>query len=215
MMNKTLMTATLITLTLGVCSCAFAGTYSFSPNPSDLNGLDHNYYYSWGFQWTVPAAESITSAVLTIKNIDNWADEPGNKLFTHLLTGISKGVKTYNDTDSYNQGPAAHDNWADWNNGHNTLVGTYHDSQTGHTENLTYDFQALGLMDTLKDYATHNSVIGFGFDPDCHYNNCGITLKVTTETRNITPEPGGLAALGTGLISLVGFVMRRRSIDAN
>lgn len=210
-MKRTLSLTALVVLILGISASAFAGTYQFSPNPNDLYGLDHSQYYSWGIQWTVPAGETISNAVLTIKNIDNWADEPGNKLFTHLLTGITKGVKTYNDADSYSGGPAAHDEWAGWNKGNNTLVGTYHDSKSGKTEDLTYDLKALNLLTTFKNYTANNSIVGFGFDPDCHYYNCGVTLTVTTDTRTVTPEPGGLAALGTGLISLIGFMSRRRN----
>lgn len=211
-MKKTSIIAILFALILSISSSAFAGTYTWSPTPNDLNGLDHYNYYSWGINWNVPADETISNAVLSIANINNWAQEPGNKLFIHLMGGIPTGVKTYSDSDSYNGGPAAHDNWA----GQGFLMTTYHDADANHAENLIYDFSAQGTLNTFKNYVASNSVIGFAFDPDCHYYNSGITLTVTTESRSIpsTPEPSALVALCTGLVSLVGIAARRKHPQA-
>src|ERR1700731_1327762 len=61
-----------------------ATTYTFSPNPSNLNNLDHHMAYVWQLNGLTLAGGNITSASLTFTNISNWDNTP-NTLFIHLL----------------------------------------------------------------------------------------------------------------------------------
>jgi hypothetical protein len=108
------------------------------------------------------------------------------------------------------------DNWADKtkNKPHITgpLIGVYTDKDYRRTEDLKYKFSELGLLDTLNSYlatpyGAGKSNFGIGFDPDCHYNNCGVKLIIQTTP---VPEPGSILTLVTGLCSVAGYGLRRR-----
>jgi hypothetical protein len=178
-------------------------TYTFQPNPTNLNNLDHSYYYDWKIDWSVPKGMQIVDATLTFSNINDWTYEPNNNwLYIHMLdTAPTNGTKIGTNTWQWYDGEGGGDNWQ----GKGTWVATYVDKST-QPETLNYSLKNLGLLPTLKQY-TKDGTFGFGFDPDCHYNNCGIKLKITTAP---VPEPGSLVVFGTGLAGLIGFATRRR-----
>jgi hypothetical protein len=67
---------------------AHATIFTFKPNDGegdtdDMFDLDHYKYYTWGFSgFVVPTGEKITSAKLTISDINNWtADENGTPVY--------------------------------------------------------------------------------------------------------------------------------------
>lgn len=183
---------------------AHARDYTFTPNPADLGDLDHDYYYAWMISWTPPFGETIVGAQLSINNINNWAYEPDeNWLYIHLIdsrpangTKIKSGGNVWRWRDNEHGG----NNWAD----HGEWIATYTDNSR-RSEDLSYDLGSLGLLDELNSYAADGS-FGLGFDPDCHYNNCGVTLKLTTAA---VPEPTGIITLASGLLP-VGVVTGRR-----
>jgi len=177
---------------------ALAGTYEFTPTPTNLWDLDHYYYYSWGFNINIPANETIVDGVLGFDNINNWAQEANNQLYIHLLDDPAAGTHWYWD----NQGGG--DNWS----GAGPLVANYHDGNAYQAVDLNYSLKDLGLLDTFKAYAADGTA-GFGLDPDCHYYNCGVKFTVTT-TTNAVPEPSSLALLVTGGLPMIGFALRRR-----
>lgn len=200
-MKGLIKTVAISALLLAVGVAANAKTYTFTPNPSNLNNLDHSYYYTWGFKFNAPAGQTITDAVLTIDSIDNWADEKDNELYIHLLDNPKVG--TYEKTDS---------NSGDQFKNQGTLIAAYHDPKAGKAETLTYDFKNLGLLSTLNSYLS-NGVAGFGFDPDCHFYNKGISFKITTATNPApVPEPSSMLALFGGVSMAGASLFRRRKI---
>ena len=179
----------LIGLTLCLFSGAFAITttysYNFVPTPNDLSDLDHYNYFTWGINWIVPSNQVILDAVLTISKIDDWTNESNDHLYIHLLDNAPVGSKATWD----NQGGG--DNFA----GAGPLIANYEDPGPG-TANLSYRFSDLGLVNTLKSYLSNNN-FGIGFDPDCHYYNCGVKLNITTQNSTPpVPEPASLSILG-------------------
>jgi hypothetical protein len=68
-------------------------------------------------------------------------------------------------------------------------------------------------VDTLEDYIINDGLFGFGFDPDCHYYNDGISLLITTtfkEYDNPVPEPVTGLGVIAGLSGLAGYIRKRR-----
>lgn len=186
--------AGITTLLLFLGTTSMASAVTFQPSDADIGDLDHRYYYTWGINWTIPAGEYITTATLTIKNINNWQIEP-NILYIHLLDNPPLGLTSAWD----NEGGG--DNFA----GQGILLTTYTDNWgiPGPAENFVYSFTAPQIA-TLTTYLA-NSRFGFGFDPDCHYFNDGVSLVIKTAP---VPEPSStlIGAMACGL----GFVVPRR-----
>ena len=178
-------------LLLCATGVAQAGTYTFQPDPVDLGDLDHGMYYIWGIDLTgkLMDDEYIESASLSIKEINDWTVEPGDHLYIHLLDNPTVG--TFSDDDSVS---------GDNNEftGQGLWLVTYEDTNGSAFENFTHDILGAQL-DTLNTYVnnpTTDKVFGFGFDPDCHYWNEGVTVTVKT-----VPEPSTalFAVIGAGL----------------
>jgi len=178
---------------LSMAGGALANTYEFNPTPrADLSDLDHEKYYTWGINWSIPAGEVIESATLFFDNIRNY-DSTSNDLWVHLLDSPSVGVTVGTD----NQGGG------DYFAGQGPLLKHWQ-ALPATPQDITYTFTADQLVALTAYFANGNA--GFGFDPDCHFYNDGITL--TIETAQV-PIPAALWLLGSGLLGLIGIRRRR------
>ena len=205
-----------VTLTfLALPATALADTLTFSPTPRDLYDLDHHSAYTWRIDNVNLNGQTITGVSLTFSNIRNWDNNP-NRLFLHLLdTAKGSGVRSFID-DPTNSTPVTDitDDFANprFHNNPNWLVAagtadTFLTSRsfTTNPQTFVYNFTQAQIS-ALAAYIANGGNFALGFDPDCHYFNDGITLRITTAQTSV-PEPTTMALLGTGL---VGAYLRRR-----
>jgi hypothetical protein len=186
---------------------------TFQPNPVDLNGLDHHYSYSWQIGNINLTNISVTGATLTFANIRNWDSNP-NMLFVYLLdTATQPGVNTFQD-HPLSEAPIGNivDHFA---NGavipslitsSTAMTKLFQKSFTTTGTTFTYSFDAAQLA-TLTNYINNGHDIAFGFDPECHFFNDGITF-----TMNVTPIPEAASLLPVFCLVTVAtaFEIRRR-----
>ncbi len=203
-MRRLLLALTVTCLTLLAASTAGAGVYTIIPSPSaDMWDLDHYKAYRWGINWATPPSQEITNVVLTFKGIYDWTYEP-DVLHTTLLDNPAAGVSVITDNQEAGNYFA----------GEGVTVGAWSDpyGDYAHRINLSYDFASLGLLPTFQTFAADGS-FGFGFDPDCHYFNSGLELKIYTAdvptSTDPVPEPATLTMLGLGMAGL-GYYRRRQ-----
>ena len=182
---------------------ANAFLYTFTPSDADMFDLDHFKYYSWGINWKTKPGEQITGAEIFIDNINNWQKEDNDKLYVNLLDYAKLGLKTFDD----NQGGGNNfDNWS----GKHILLDTYTDKYDlpGPSEDYSYWFDANEIK-KLDNYSANDGRFGLGFDPDCHYFNDGVKLKIYT---SVVPEPATVVMMMTGLVGSALRLRRKQTI---
>jgi len=199
-----------------VTAAAATQALTYTPNPIDLNDLDHHMVYTWRIDNISLTNLSITSASLTFTNIANW-DSNANVLHIHLLdTARNPGVASFVD-DPTNSSPVtdmtddfvntryhSNPNWLVANGTLDLLLSNPSFTTTG--VNFTINFTPAQIA-TLTQYINNGHDIAFGLDPDCHYFNDGLKFTI-----NVTPVPevGTILPIAVLLASVIGLEIRRR-----
>ena len=235
-------TKNLLTIFASIAGVALTGiaqaqTTTYTPNPADLNDLDHHKLYTWRVNNIDLTNKEIVSAKLSFDNIRNWNSE-ANVLHLHLFdTSVYNNVKGFYDdnpnndnvtdlTDDFNNtryhhGIDASGAAAPWLIANGTASSFLTDkSFTSTATDWSYDFLANNKATVLTDYLLNGKNIALGFDGDCHYYNDGVTLTIETKSATTSggkwashpiPEAGTLTLIALGSLGLIGgFSVRRR-----
>lgn len=196
-------------------------TQTFTPSDADLGDLPHQYAVRWGINYSIPTGYQLAGARIVFTNIRNWDTNP-NVLYVSLLNlgpSHSMGLRWYEDNpnDNVNDGDYFAGKWSAYLL---TDPAMPYGSTTATLRNLpmtaqtlTFHFDATELA-VLASYMA-DGYFGLGFDPDCHFFNDKVRLKLDFVP---TPPNGGnppvpepvTSALGLMSLASLGLALRRR-----
>lgn len=236
---KRLFSLGLLLAASGIGTLLQADTFTWQPTPANLADLDHYMAITWRISgFNVPTGHTITGAQLKITNIYNWSGgTSADRLFVNLLntsnviTGAGSGLNTtsvagpYGTTSYVTFAGDSFPTISDFFDSGNSLASSSASNKltledaiipkdaAGGPVGITYthNFSAASLT-ALASYISSTSAkdFAFGFDPDCHYFNSGVSFTLTT-TPAAVPEPGSIFLLGT-MAAAVAHKLRKRSV---
>ncbi len=190
-----------------------------------MNTLVDPYFYwmnvddsvstnSSGLQAKLLAGYTITSAYLIFKNLRDTSAEPNNTLYIGLdnsepsggILGTQGTFQIYGDASwVYNQ-PSSDIN------GNSTFIdlGSWHDYNYNvqpHAGANVKDILNASQIANFTNLVLPDGKWAIGLDPDCHFTFDEMSFVVEA---NKVPEPSSLLLLGSGLIGLGFFSIRRK-----
>ena len=183
---------------LSVISAAQATTVSFNFSPAGLGTMDGIYYYTWSINPSgLPNVGTITAATLTYNNaiLTSVGQNNPGILWTHLLDTSSGTGTTSFATGTDN------DNGSDAFTGRGLLLGKELFPALNVSHNFSYNLD----LPTLKSFLADGH-FAIGIDPDCHYTDSSIVLRLTYST----PDAGSTAGLLGVPLLLLGLFRRMR-----
>ncbi len=197
-----------LALAIGVVANA---AVTYTPSDADLGDLEHSKYYVWNINVgnTIVPTE-ITSASITINRIYDWnGGNTADRLYVDLLDNCKGKQTIYTGSDL---GSSPSDKFDSWSYGPVTHIATLDVPEdigigSSKAQTIVLDFSD-SQLEALKTYVANNGKIALGFDPDCHFYNCGISFTIGTA---VVPAPSAILLAGLGT-TLVGWLRRRQSL---
>ncbi len=186
---------------------AQATTYTYTFTPTGLSTMDGLNYYTYGFDWSVPAGQTIVDATLTYNNLYLTTGDPNStpQFFSTLLNTATVGKTTGYDGDNNAPNPTP---------GPNVFLfgdATFSTPGSGYAT-LTYDFASISnAIPTLDSYVADGNW-GLGFDPDCYYTDTGITFTITTANGSHSRVPDAASTAMLLGAAFVGLGVLRRKV---
>jgi len=167
------------------------------------------------WDWTVEPNDRLWVNMLDTEYDSQHSGKDLKKGVTSITDNADDVESTAPGSNYFNNKGTALSNWSA-SNGTSGTGGYWTDPKGGneaYKTNVTFTFTAAQIS-ALWTYinnggATSSSTgyadFGFAFDPDCHYYNTGVELKVVTK-RYFVPDGGTtVTLLGFGLLALAGL----------
>lgn len=193
-------------------------------------------------QAALHSGQVVTGARLMITNLDDWRNEPNDVLYVNVLNGVLSGTHSYAynpypsfyDTSygaNYFDASSTHLSYDPATSGsllvytglYNTSgnPGTWSDpdSPSNPYFDMVIDFTPANLSVLsgflTADYGSSSDFLGLGFDPNCHYYDCGVKLCIQTGDK--VPDSGTtIVLLALGILTLfMGKLLTCKSCKAS
>jgi hypothetical protein len=215
-----------------------ADVFTFTPDPENLNDLEHDYAYIWEINLGEEIGDMdeiyIESATLSVDGIYDWTGEY-DRLYGTVLDWDETDHENMNENDlvtpggnvyEYYDGQAEYVDYFEtgysgektgvYRYYHSTIGGYYmwRDDEPNDPVDMSWELDETSSLKGTNEIAAvrqyaDDGWIAIAIDPDCHYYNDGWEFTIVTSSTNV-PEPGSVTLLGLGLFSLLGYLWLRK-----